>query len=162
MDMPKFKDGRVHFKNWRLNSFFFSVDRSKRFLRSSASWLVPYSISLPQSSNFVGFRLQSMLYYLRLYNSIWTGYSSEMPRHVEAIQMTTHNVCFYKLVEEFKWVPSIYAFYKENQNTYYIRVIKYALQEVLCSFHFKCALIIRKIFFFIFASNFEKLKITVR
>ena len=34
-----------------------------------------------------------------LHKSICCGYSSELPRLVEAVQMSTHNKCFYKEVE---------------------------------------------------------------
>ena len=47
-----------------------------------------------QSSNFVVFRLQTM--YLLLLKSIRYWYSFELPRQVEAIQMSTKNICFYK------------------------------------------------------------------
>ena len=50
----------------------------------------------------------------------------------------------------------IICFYKENQGTYHTSIIKYAPQEVLCSYPLKsahitlkCALI-RKIFYYIF------------
>ena len=48
-----------------------------------------------QSSNFVVFMLQPMFLYV-LYKSICYGYSFELPQQVEAIQMSTHNICFYK------------------------------------------------------------------
>ena len=44
-----------------------------------------------------------------------------MMAYVVGIQMSTHSICFYK----------------ENQNTYNISVIKYAPQEVPCSYFFK-------------------------
>ena len=47
-----------------------------------------------QSSNFIVFRLQAM--YLILYKIIYCWYSFELPRQVEAIQMSTNNICFYK------------------------------------------------------------------
>ena len=34
-----------------------------------------------------------------LYKSICCGYSFELPRLVEAIQMSTHNICFYEKVD---------------------------------------------------------------
>ena len=37
--------------------------------------------------------------FMYLYKSICCGYSSELPRLVEAIQMSTHNICFYKKVD---------------------------------------------------------------
>ena len=35
-----------------------------------------------------------------LYKSIYCRYSSELPQLVEAIQMSTHNICFYKVVDK--------------------------------------------------------------
>ena len=35
-----------------------------------------------------------------LYKSICCGYSFELPQLVEAIQMSTHNICFYKEVDK--------------------------------------------------------------
>ena len=35
-----------------------------------------------------------------LYKSICYGYLFEMPRLVEAIQMSSHNICFYKVVDK--------------------------------------------------------------
>ena len=35
-----------------------------------------------------------------LYKNICNGYSFELPRLVEAIQMSSHNICFYKEVDE--------------------------------------------------------------
>ena len=53
--------------------------------------------------------------------------------------MSTHNICFYK----------------ENQNSYHISIIKYTLQEVLCL----CSSNVCP--YYVFTSNFEKLKRTV-
>ena len=50
-------------------------------------------------SNIVVFRLQPVYFvstYLLLYKNICWGYSFELPRQVEAIQMSTYNICFYK------------------------------------------------------------------
>ena len=50
-----------------------------------------------QSSNLVVFRVQPLYFYLLLYEkNIYCGYSFELPRQVEAIQMSTLNICFYK------------------------------------------------------------------
>ena len=35
-----------------------------------------------------------------LYKNICCGYLFELPQLVEAIQMSTHNICFYKEVDE--------------------------------------------------------------
>ena len=35
-----------------------------------------------------------------LYNNICCGYLFELPRLVEAIQMSSHNICFYKEVDK--------------------------------------------------------------
>ena len=67
------------------------------------------------------------------------GYSSELPREVETIQMSTHNICFYKLVEITNIRDNNMCFYKENHNTCHI-IIKYTPpppQEVLCPYSFK-------------------------
>ena len=39
-----------------------------------------------------------------LYKSICCGYSFELPRLVEAIQRSTHNICFYTEVDKSKLV----------------------------------------------------------
>ena len=49
-----------------------------------------------QSSNLVVFRLQPVYFYLLLYRNICCGYLFELPWQVEAIQTSTHNICFYK------------------------------------------------------------------
>ena len=49
-----------------------------------------------QSSTLVVLTLQSVYFYLLLYKNICCGYSFELPQQVEAIQMSTHNICFYK------------------------------------------------------------------
>ena len=41
-----------------------------------------------------------MLFSDFLYESICCGYSFELPQQVEAVQMSTHNVCFYKEVDK--------------------------------------------------------------
>ena len=38
--------------------------------------------------------------YFFFYRSICCGYSFELPRLVEAIQTSTHNICFYKEVDK--------------------------------------------------------------
>ena len=48
-----------------------------------------------QSSNLVVFRLKPVYFYL-LYKNICCWYSFELPRQVEAIQMSTNNIRFYK------------------------------------------------------------------
>ena len=80
-----------------------------------------------------------MYFYLHLYKNvlwvlIWTA---------SAIQMSTHNICFYK----------------ENRKWYHISIIKYAPHEVLCwssvDLSIKCVFI-RWIFYYMFLSTFEK------
>ena len=44
----------------------------------------------------VVFRLQPVYFYLLLYKNICCWYSFELPRQVEAIQMNTNNIYFYK------------------------------------------------------------------
>ena len=44
----------------------------------------------------VVFRLQPVYIYLLLYKNICCWYSFELPRQVEAIQMNTNNIYFYK------------------------------------------------------------------
>ena len=63
----------------------------------------------------------------------------------QANQMSTHNICFYKLVV----VMSTHNtwFYKENQNRYHKSIIKYAPQKSSLHIPLKCALI-RKIFYY--------------
>ena len=60
-----------------------------------------------------------------------------MNRVVDTNQMSTHNICFYKLVPVIQMSTHSIWFYKENQNTYIMIIIKYAPQEVLCSYFFK-------------------------
>ena len=67
-----------------------------------------------------------MLWVLIWIASTGRGNSNEYPQHMllqtcRGIQMSTHNICLYK----------------ENQNTYHISIIKYATQDVLCSYSFK-------------------------
>ena len=50
-----------------------------------------------QSRNSVVFRLQPVYFFsLLLYKGICCGYSFELHRLVNAIQMSSHNICFYK------------------------------------------------------------------
>ena len=49
-----------------------------------------------QLSNFLVFRLHIVSFYLLLYKSICCWYSFELPQLVEAIQMSTNNICFHK------------------------------------------------------------------
>ena len=50
-----------------------------------------------QSSDFVVLRLQAVYFFcLLLYKGICCGYSFELHRLVDAIQMSTHNICLYK------------------------------------------------------------------
>ena len=49
-----------------------------------------------QSSNLVVFRLQPVYFYLPLYKNICCWYSFDLPRQVEAVQMSTNNICFYE------------------------------------------------------------------
>ena len=49
-----------------------------------------------QSSNSIVFRLQPVYFCLLLYKGICYEYSFELHRLVDAIQMSTHNICFYK------------------------------------------------------------------
>ena len=55
----------------------------------------------------------------------------------EAVQMSTRNICFYKLVEVILMSSDNIYFYNENQNTYLISIIKYVLLQILCSYFFK-------------------------
>ena len=61
-----------------------------------------------QSNNFGVFKFQLLYFYLLLYKSICCWYSFELPQLVEAIQMSTNNI----------------GFYKENQKKIHIRTIK--------------------------------------
>ena len=85
--------------------------------------------------------------------------------------MSTHNICFYKLVEVFQMSTHNICFYKENQKTYCISIIESGNQkENQNTYHIsiiesespllliplKCALI-RKIFYYILFSNFENI-----
>ena len=38
-----------------------------------------------------------------LYKSICCGYSLELPQQVETIQVSTHNICFYREVDSNAW-----------------------------------------------------------
>ena len=38
--------------------------------------------------------------YIKHYKSVFCGYSFELHRHVDAIQMGTHNICIYKEVDK--------------------------------------------------------------
>ena len=47
-----------------------------------------------QSSNSVVFRLQPVTFCLLLYKGICCGYPFELHRLVDAVQMSSHNICF--------------------------------------------------------------------
>ena len=49
-----------------------------------------------QSSNLVVFTSQPVYFYLILYKNICCGYSFKLPWQVEAVQIRTYNICFYK------------------------------------------------------------------
>ena len=49
-----------------------------------------------QSSNFVVFRLQPVYFLSLLCKSICNGYPFELHPLDNAVQMSTHNICFYK------------------------------------------------------------------
>ena len=53
-----------------------------------------------QSSNFVVLRFQPVYFCLVLYKGICCGYPFELHRLVDAIQMSTHNTCFYRISEK--------------------------------------------------------------
>ena len=55
-----------------------------------------------QSSNLVVFRLQPV-YFCLLQFKTCCGYSFELPQQVEAIQMSTHNIRFYKEIQKIIW-----------------------------------------------------------
>ena len=64
--------------------------------RPNTSDTVIYLITISaQSSNLVVFRLQPVYFYLLLYKNICFWYAFELPRQVEAIQMSI-NICFYE------------------------------------------------------------------
>ena len=54
----------------------------------------------PQSSSFVVFRLHQCTFCLLLYIGIFCGYSFELHRLVDAIQMSTHNIYLYEENQE--------------------------------------------------------------
>ena len=76
---------------------------------------------------FVVLRLQPCIFYLLLYRSICCWYSFELPRQVEAIQMSTSNICFIALSRKFKWVPTTYDFIKKIR-----KKVNTAYHEVHC------------------------------
>ena len=49
-----------------------------------------------QSSCYMVFRLQSVHFYPFFYKSICCGYLFELPQQVEAIQISSNNICFYE------------------------------------------------------------------
>ena len=73
--------------------------------------ITAYAPISAQSSYLVGLSsLQPVYFSLLLYKNICCWYSFELPRQVEAIQMSTNNICFYK----------------EKQKKYCVSIIKYA------------------------------------
>ena len=68
-----------------------------------------------QSSSFIVFKLYLVYFYLLLYKSVCCRYLFELPQQVQAIKMSTNNICFHK----------------ENQKKYCISIIKYSSHEVI-------------------------------
>ena len=75
--------------------------------------------------------------------------------------MSTHNICFYKVVEVFKWVVTIYACIKKIRTHITQASLNMPLRKSCAHITLKCALI-RKIFYYTFSSNFETFQGTVR
>ena len=107
---------------------------------------IPNNRTYPYKRTFVVFRLQPIYLYLLLYKSICCAYSFELPRQVEAIQMSTHSICFY--IDNQKQILQL-------------SIINKPFMKSSANLSLKCALI-RYIFSKRFSSNFEKPKRTVR
>ena len=71
-------------------------NRSNQKINTVFDLITAHAPESARSSNLVVFRLQPMYFYLLLYKNIQCGYSFELPQQVEAIQMSTNNICFYK------------------------------------------------------------------
>ena len=52
-------------------------------------------------------------------------YSPELPQQVEAIQMSTYNICLYNFVKVIQMSTHNIYFYKENQNTYHMSLYSF-------------------------------------
>ena len=74
---------------------------------------------------FLSLQITNRVLILLLYKSIRCWYSFELPQQVEAIQMSTNNLCFYK----------------ETQKKNHINIIKYALIQFPAYFSCKFVLI---------------------
>ena len=70
--------------------------------------------------------------------------------------MGTQNICFYYSVAVIQMSAHNILFYKENQNKYHISIIQYASKEVFADIPLKWALI-RKIFYYIFSVIWKNL-----
>ena len=104
-------------------SFLFCFFKPKKYRYFSAktyytvfSLITTHAPISAQSSNLGVFTLQPVHFYLLLYKNIRCGYSFELPRQVEAIQMSgysfelprqveaiqtsTHNICFHKEIQQ--------------------------------------------------------------
>ena len=68
-------------------------------------------------------------------------------RQVEAIQIRTYSIWFYKHVEVIQISTHNICFNEENQNTYHMNIFKYAPQKSSAYILLNCALIREKIYY---------------
>ena len=64
-----------------------------------------------------------------LYKSICCGYSFELQWQVDAIQMSTHNICFYKVVDK-KYTGSLWAVSSESTLFAKMSVLVYRVERI--------------------------------
>ena len=92
---------------WILYSEVKSKDPNQPVWFEPLAWVISLDITVinlitahapisAQSSYLVVFSLQPVYFSLLLYENICCWYSFELPQQVEAIQMSTNNICFYK------------------------------------------------------------------
>ena len=98
-----------------------------------------------QSSNSVVFRLQPVYFFLPLYSykSIYCGYSFELHRLVDAIQMSTHNICIYKENQKKKshnhhQISLLWSFYSVSLVGRYIFYHKWVFPVILKNLSTQC------------------------
>ena len=91
---------------------FFSLSTGSKN-RPTVFYLITAHIRISaQSRNFVVIKLQTVyfLFCLLLYKGICCGYTFELHRLVDAIQMSIHNMCFFKGNQK-KKIARRYIFY---------------------------------------------------
>ena len=111
--------------------------------------ITTYTHISTQSGNTVVFRLQPVYFCLFLHKGICCWYPFELHLLVDAIQMSSHNICFYKENQEKKKQTKKQQSHKHHK----MNPLRIFLSVLLVG---------RYISYHKFSSNFEKPKRTVR